>query len=61
MSKKSLGFGKGIIARHPRDIDGDIADNRPIGGSIIISEGSRIFAKNYIFHERANDSQFPNE
>jgi hypothetical protein len=60
MGKKSFGFGKRIIARHPRDIERDIAENRPIGGSIGVTEGGSIFTKNHIFDERANDFQFPN-
>ena len=49
MSKKSLGFGKGIIATETSKIDGDIADNRPVGSGIVIPEESRIFSKNHIF------------
>jgi hypothetical protein len=46
MGKKSFGLGQRIIATLTSKIDGDIADNRPVGGGMIIPEGSSIFAKN---------------
>ena len=52
MSEKTFSFGEGIIATHPSDIDGDSADKRPVGGSIVVSEGSKIFSKNHIFERR---------
>ena len=48
MGKKSFRLGERIITTLASKIDGNIADNRPIGGSIIVTEGSHIFAKNYI-------------
>lgn len=49
MGKKSFGLGQRIVATHAGDIDGNSADNRPVSGSIVVLEGSGIFAKNYIF------------
>ncbi|MBW4640191.1 MAG: hypothetical protein KME05_18575 [Gloeocapsa sp. UFS-A4-WI-NPMV-4B04] len=31
-------------------IDGDSADNRPVGSGMVIPEGSSIFGKNHIFN-----------
>ena len=50
MGKKSFGFSKGIIARYPSKINDDIADNRPVGGGIVIPKESSIFAKNHILY-----------
>ena len=50
MGEKTFGNGSRIIATHPSDIDGDSADNRPIGGSVVVLKRSSIFAKNYIFN-----------
>lgn len=59
MTKKTLGFGQGIISPHTRDIDSEGADERPVGGSIEVLKGCAIFAKNHILNKRAIDSQFP--
>ncbi len=45
MGKKSLRLGQRIIAIHPRSIDGNIADNRPISGSIIVTNWGSILTK----------------
>ena len=50
MGKKSFGNGSRIIATHTSDNDGDSADKRPIGGGIVVPEGSGIFAKNHILN-----------
>ncbi len=60
MGKKSFRLGQRIVTALASKIDGDIADDRPISGNIIVTQGSRIFTKSHIFHERADDSQFPN-
>ena len=61
MGKKAFRLSQRIITTLASKIDGNIADNRPIGGSIGVIEGGSIFTKNHIFDERANDFQFPNE
>ena len=61
MGKKSFRLGQRIIATIASKIDGNIADNRPIGGSIGVTKWGSINTCNYIFDERANDFQFPNE
>lgn len=48
MGEKAFSNSSGIIATHTRDIDSNSADERPVGGSIIVTEGSGIFTKNYI-------------
>ncbi len=54
MGKKSFRLGQRIVTALASKIDGNIADNRPIGGSIGVSEWGSIFTKNYIFHPRDN-------
>ena len=50
MGKKSLRLGQRIIAIHPRSIDGNIADNRPISSSIVVTNWGSILTKNYILN-----------
>lgn len=59
MAKKTLGNGSRIISTHTRNIDNKRADERPVGGGIVVPERSGIFAKDDVFDEDANDSQSP--
>ena len=49
MGKKSLSFGQRIITAPTSKINGDIADDRPICGNTIVTQGSIVFTKNHIF------------
>jgi len=49
MREKTFGLGEGIIATHPSNIDGDSADERPVGSSVVVFKGSSIFSKKHIF------------
>ena len=42
MAKKTLGFGSRIISTHTRNIDNKRADERPVGGGIVVPERSGI-------------------
>jgi len=57
MGKKSFGLGQRIIATLTSKIDGDIADNRPVGGGMIFLKGS-IFKKSSL--TQCKRFQFPN-
>lgn len=50
MSKKTFSLGEKSVATHTREIDGNIADSRAIGSSIVVTQWSRILAKNYILN-----------
>ena len=60
MGKKTLSFGEGIIATHTSDINGDRADERPVGSGVVVRKGSGIFSEKHIFDDNANDFQSPN-
>ncbi len=48
MSEKTFGQGSGIIATHTSNIDGDSADERPVGGGVVVPSWSGIFSKKHI-------------
>ncbi len=49
MAKKTLGNGERIISTHTRNINNKRADERPVGGGIVVPERSGIFAKDNVF------------